>query len=127
MNKILDVVEDIKNKLTDNEYKTIMDSLMEVHKIENKNINIKGFVFKCFTLMNWLDSKLELEPKDYKQIKKTKLQEFIIKNLYDYKYYENIDFVKKVLDLYFFRIPKKQASNLYYQYVKFRDDDEEED
>ena len=38
MNKILDVVEDIKNKLTDNEYKTIMDSLMEVHKIENKNI-----------------------------------------------------------------------------------------
>ena len=29
--------------------------------------------------MNWLDSKLELEPKDYKQIKKTELQEFIIK------------------------------------------------
>ena len=78
-----------------------MDSLMEVHKIENKNINIKGFVFKCFTLMNWLDSKLELEPEDYKQIKKTELQELIIKNLYDYKYYENIDFVKKVLDLYF--------------------------
>ena len=39
---------------------------------------------------------------------------------------ENIDFVKKVLDLYFFRIPKKQASNLYYQCVKFRDDDEED-
>ena len=39
---------------------------------------------------------------------------------------KNIDFVKKVLDLYFFRIPKKQASNLYYQYVKFRDDDDEE-
>jgi hypothetical protein len=43
------------------------------------------------------------------------------------QYYENIDFVNKVLDLYFFRIPKKQASNLYYQYVKFRDDDEEKD
>ena len=67
-----------------------------------------------------------IEPEDYKQIKKTELQEFIIKKLYDYKYYENIDFVKKVLDLYFFRIPKKQASNLYYQYVKFRDDDDEE-
>ena len=38
--------------------------------------------------MNWLDSKLELEPEDYKQIKKTELQEFIIKKLYDYKYYE---------------------------------------
>ena len=124
MNKILDVVEDIKQNITDNQYKIIMDSLMEVHKIENKNINIKSTSFKCITLMNWLDSKLELEPKDYKQIKKTELQEFIIKNLYDYKYYENIDFVKKVLDLYFFRIPKKQASNLYYQCVKFRDDDE---
>ena len=101
-----------------------MDSLMEMHKIENKNINIKSTSFKCITLMNWLDSKLELEPEDYNQIKKTELQEFIIKNLYDYKYYENIDFVKKVLDLYFFRIPKKQASNLYYQCVKFRDDDE---
>ena len=85
MNKILDVVEDIKNKLTDNEYKTIMDSLMEVHKIENKNINIKGFVFKCFTLMNWLDSKLifQLDTETHKQIKKTKLEEYIIKRLYD--------------------------------------------
>ena len=82
-----------------------MDSLMEINRIETKNKNIKSTSFKCITLMNWLDSKLELEPKDYKQIKKTELQEFIIKNLYDYKYYENIDFVKKVLDLYFFRIP----------------------
>ena len=124
MNKILDVVEDIKQNITDNQYKIIMDSLMDMHKIENKNINIKSTSFKCITLMNWLDSKLELEPEDYNQIKKTELQEYIIKNLYDYKYYENIDFVKKVLDLYFFRIPKKQASNLYYQCVKFRDDDE---
>ena len=127
MNKILDVVEDIKQSITDNQYKIIMDSLMEINKIETKNKNIKSTTFKCITLMNWLDSKLELEPEEYKQIKKTELQELIIKNLYDYKYYENIDFVKKVLDLYFFRIPKKQASNLYYQYVKFRDDDEEED
>ena len=124
MNQILNVMEDIKQNITDNQYKIIMDSLMEINKIENKNI--KSTTFKCITLMNWLDSKLELELKDYKQIKKTELQEFIIKILYDYKYYENIDFVKKVLDLYFFRIPKKQASNLYYQYVKFRDDDDEE-
>ena len=32
MNKILDVIEDIKQKLTDNQYKTIMDSLMEIKK-----------------------------------------------------------------------------------------------
>ena len=124
MSKILDVMEDIKQNITDNQYKTIMDSLMEINKIENKNI--KSTTFKCITLMNWLDSKLELEPEGYNQIKKTELQEFIIKNLYDYKYYQNIDFVKKVLDLYFFRIPKKQASNLYYQCVKFRDDDDDE-
>ena len=32
MDKILDVMEDIKQKLTDNEYKIIMDSLMEIYK-----------------------------------------------------------------------------------------------
>ncbi len=103
MNKILDVVEDIKQNITDNQYKITMDSLMEVHKIENKNINIKRFVFKCFTLMNWLDSKLELEPdpEHHKQIKKTELEEYIIKRQYDYRYYEKIDFVKKVLEFFF--------------------------
>jgi hypothetical protein len=128
MNKILDVVEDIKNKLTDNEYKTIMDSLMEVHKIENKNINVKGFVFKCFTLMNWLDSKLifQLDTDTHKQIKKTKLEEYIIKRLYDNRYYENIDFVRKVLELYLFQIPKKQTSKLYYYHVDFKYGEEEE-
>ncbi len=35
MNKILDVVEDIKENITDNLYKIIMDSLMEIHKINN--------------------------------------------------------------------------------------------
>ncbi len=43
MNKILDVVEDFKQNITDTQYKIIMDSWMEVHKIENKNI-------KSFTL-----------------------------------------------------------------------------
>ena len=32
MNKILDVVEDIKQNITDNQYKTIMDSSMEINK-----------------------------------------------------------------------------------------------
>ncbi len=58
--------------------------------------------------MNWLDSKLELEhdPEHHKQIKKTELEEYIIKRHYDYRYYENIDFVKKMLELYFFRYLK---------------------
>jgi hypothetical protein len=80
MNKILDVVEDIKQNITVNQYKIIMDSLMEVHKIEKKNI--KSFTFKCFTLMNWLDSKLELDPEHYRQIKKTELEEFLSTELH---------------------------------------------
>ena len=35
MNKILDVVEDIKQNITDNQYKTIMESLIEMNKINN--------------------------------------------------------------------------------------------
>ena len=32
MNKILDVMEDIKQNITDNQYKIIMDSLMVINK-----------------------------------------------------------------------------------------------
>ena len=129
MNKILDVVEDIKQNITDNQYKLIMDSLMEVHKIENKNINVNSFVYKCFTLMNWLDSKLkfQLDTETHKQIKKTKLEEYIIKRHYNNRYYENIDFVRKVLELYLFQIPKKQKSKLYYYHVDFKYGEEEEE
>ena len=38
MNKILDVVEDIKQKITDNEYKIIMDSLMRKKKNKKKKL-----------------------------------------------------------------------------------------
>jgi len=37
MDKILDVMEDIKQKITDNEYKIIMDSLKEIHKNKEDN------------------------------------------------------------------------------------------
>ena len=33
MNKILDVMEDIKQSITDNQYKTIMESLMEINNM----------------------------------------------------------------------------------------------
>ena len=36
MNKILDVVEDIKQNITDNQYKTIMDSLIEIKNGKEK-------------------------------------------------------------------------------------------
>jgi hypothetical protein len=95
MNKILDV-EDIKQNITDNQYKTIMGSLMKINKIENKNINAKSTFFKCIALINWLDPKLELNPPYYQHIKKTNLQKYIVTNFYNDNYYQNIDFIKKV-------------------------------
>ena len=48
MNKILDVVEDIKKKITDNEYKLIMDSLMEINKIPLVYENHKSNKFMIY-------------------------------------------------------------------------------
>ena len=55
MDKILDVMEDIKQNITDNQYKTIMDSLMVINKdpnlyknhkaIKNLFINYTNFFF----------------------------------------------------------------------------------
>ena len=36
MNQILDIMEDIKQYITDSQYKTIMDSLMEINKLKLK-------------------------------------------------------------------------------------------
>ena len=44
MNKILDVMEDIKQNITDNQYKIIMDSLMEIHKIKEQKLMMKELV-----------------------------------------------------------------------------------
>ena len=46
MNKILNVVEDIKQNITDNQYKTIMDSLME---IRNENEKDERVIRKYYT------------------------------------------------------------------------------
>ena len=59
MNKILDVVEDIKQNITDKQYKTIIESLMEINntnKLPLSNNNPK--LNKIIYLFNWLDTKL---------------------------------------------------------------------
>jgi hypothetical protein len=56
MNKILDVVEDIKQNITDKQYKTIMESLMEINKLPLSDNNPK--LNKIIYLFNWLDTKL---------------------------------------------------------------------
>ena len=114
MNKILDVVEDIKQNITDNQYKTIMESLMEMNKMYNNGVQLLQGNQKrneFVRMFNWLD---------------TKLEEYIIKRQYDSRYYENIDFVKKVLELYLFQIPKKQTSKIYHQHIDFKYGEEEE-
>ena len=95
MNKILDVVEDIKQKITDNQYKIVMDSLMEINKIPALYTNHKNNKFIC--LLQWLDTKLEItNSADYK-IKRNELYKFIIVNFYFYNYYANIEKSKTII------------------------------
>ncbi len=42
MNKILDVVEDIKQNITENQYKTIMESLMETNTTPLMYVYLNG-------------------------------------------------------------------------------------
>ncbi len=74
--------------------------------------------FTC--LFNWLDTKLKITGSHYDCIKKTILQQYIIINYFDNKYYLNIAFVKQVLKIYITFSTKEQFDNLQCQYVKFR-------
>ena len=62
MDKILDVMEDVKQNITDNQYKIIMDSLMARNNDGNKlsflTSNYK--LNKIICLFNWLDTKLKI-------------------------------------------------------------------
>ena len=67
ISRISEVMEDIKQKITDNEYKMIMDSLMEINKITKlKLLNQNQERNKFVCLFNWLDTKLEIT--EYKMI-----------------------------------------------------------
>ena len=45
MDTILNTIDDVKHKLTDAEYKAIMDGLMEVNKAQPSNVD--NFLKKC--------------------------------------------------------------------------------
>ena len=71
MNKFLDVVEDTKHYITDKQYKTIMESLMEINntnKLPLSNNNPK--LNKIMYLFNWLDTKLIITDLQHHCIKK---------------------------------------------------------
>jgi hypothetical protein len=72
------------------------------------------------SMFNWLDTKLEITENEYKSIKKTDLQKYIITNYFENRYYQNIDFVKQILKIYITFSTKEQHENLHYQYIKYR-------
>ena len=123
MNKILDVVEDIKENITDNQYKTIMESLMEMNKINNNGMPLltnNHKLNKIVCLFNWLDTKLNINDNQYACIKKTDLQKYVITNYFDNCYYLYIDLVKQFLEFYFKFSTKEQEHRNKYQYVEYR-------
>ncbi len=120
MDKILDVMEDIKQNITDNQHKIIMDSLMKIHKIEENNIKNESTSHKCTALLNWLDTKLELTDDSSDVIKRNDLYKYIISNYYNDQNFKNIYFMKQVLKMFFMHEPNYQYDKQYFRYVSYR-------
>jgi hypothetical protein len=122
MDKILDIVEDIKQNITDNQYKTIMESLMEINNNGNKLplLTNNHKLNKIVCLFNWLDTKLKINDDTYSCISKTHLQKYVITNYFNICYYENIDLVKQLLKNYFKFSRKEQEYKQDYKYVEYR-------
>ena len=110
MNKILDVMEDIKQNITDNQYKILMESLMEINNNGNKLplLTNNHKLNKIVCLFNWLDTKLKINDDQYSYINRIHLQKYVITNYFDNCYYENIDLVKQLLKIYFKFSTKEQ-------------------
>ena len=118
ISKISEVMEDIKQDITDNQYKIIMESLMAINKdpIIYKNHKSNEFI----DLLEWLDTKLILSDCCHDFIKRNELYKFVITEYFDNIYYQNIDFVKQVLKIFFMHSTKEQNSNSYFYYVTYR-------
>ena len=122
MNKILDVMEDIKQNITDNQYKIIMDSLMEM----NNNGNHLSFLTsnyklnKFASLFNWLDRKLELTESQNDRINRRDLYKYIKVNYFNCSYNTTCGFIKTLINIYFTYSEKGQTNYTYFEYVKYR-------
>ena len=83
MNKILDVVEDIKQNITDNQYKTIMDSLMEINDTDKLPLLTNNHKLnKISHLFSWLDTKIKISDNFFDDIKLP----YLIENITYYKF-----------------------------------------
>ena len=98
-----------------------MDSLMEINKISKfKILNENQERNNFFCLFNWLDTKLEITEYKNDCVKREDLQKYVITN-FDYRYYENIDYEKQILNIYIMFSTKEQDHNQVFKYVQFRD------
>ena len=118
ISRISGVMEDIKQDITDNQYKIIMESLMAINKDPNLYKNHKSNKFIC--LFEWLDTKLVLTDCCHDFIKRSELYKFIITEYFNGIYNQNKDFVKQVLKIFFMHETKYQNCNCYFVYVKYR-------
>ncbi len=128
MNQILDVVEDIKENITDNQYKTIMETLMEIHKT-NKSSNLLPLLSvnqklnKFASFFNWLDTKLEITESKDDRIKRRHLHNYVAANYFKYFDVKDFNFVKTLLKIYLTFSIERQGCNfeyIYYENVKNR-------
>jgi hypothetical protein len=125
MNKILDVMEDIKQNITDNQYKIIMDSLMEIHKTNNNGnllpvLSVNQQLNKFVSLFNWLDRKLELTESQNDRINRRDLYKYIKVNYFNCSYNTTCGFIKTLINIYFTYSEKGQTNYTYFEYVKYR-------
>ena len=125
MNKILDVMEDIKQNITDNQYKIIMDSLMEIHKTNNNGnllpvLSVNQKLNKFASFFNWLDRKLEITESQNNCINRRDLYKYVKVNYFNYSNNTTCNFIKTLINIYFTYSEKGQTNYTYFEYVKYR-------
>ena len=128
MNKILDVVEDIKQNITDSQYKTITESLMEIEK-EKEEI-VKRQYYIRFTKEEF-DETMKIMVKlaidslfEYTEDEKNILYIDIIKDdTYDKLSSYGIGFIDDKYEEYLFEILKENSTindNNFIKKIKYR-------
>ena len=125
MNKILDVMEDIKQNITNNQYKIIMDSLMEIHKTNNNGnllpvLSVNQKLNKFASFFNWLDRKLEITESQNNCINRRDLYKYVKVNYFNYSNNTTCNFIKTLINIYFTYSEKGQTNYTYFEYVKYR-------
>lgn len=116
MEQILETMEDIKQNIKDNEYKTIMDGLMKINIKKDEKKEPVECLYKMDQLLKWLNTKIEFTNDRFDTIPKKELKQFIIKQFYNDIKRENIKTVSNALYFYF---PNDRRYTNRYSHVRF--------